>query len=710
MKMNGSGFWVPGLKNKTRPTRIQHVGRVLLFGPAVAALFAAAMQWPTVEAQAPAPSFAATVYPVLEKANCRSCHTDEGVASGTRLHFPPETASSDEIDAFGLTLAALVNRADPSSSLLINKPTNRIRHVGGVKIAPDSADEQVVRTWVQHLATVSDSAVSAARARLETVKPAVAHQVALRRLTHSQYNNTVRDLLGDYSRPADRFPPEDFVGGFKNQTRTQGIPPVLEDAYSTAAERMAMNAFRAGDVNGLVPCKPASPRDAKCRDQFVRAFGEKAFRRPLNDVEVRRYNELFAEQASRTGKFLEGTRVVVEAMLQSPKFLFHVTSGEAGSPPSREASAFAEATADRRSLGGGWSADRRDYAIANRLSYLLWDTMPDRALLDAAAKGELRTAEGLERVARTMLQDKRARQATDEFFAQWLRFDRMLTAAKDDGRYPSFTPELAAMMVQETRMLLGHLVWNDLNFMDALTADYGFLNADLARLYGLPEPAGEFEMVKFPESFPRAGILGQATFLASTTGPVETSPTARGMFVREHLLCQIVPNPPPGVNTNLPEPATADAARAKRERMIEHVENQSCSGCHRLMDPIGFGLEKYDAVGAWRDQEIVDISAGSGESRRSKPVNVDITATGEIAGLPNSTFGDSRTLGRVLASSPVCQDCVVRQMFRYAFGRAEIPSDRSTVTGTAATFRSSGFKFKELLISLVRSPQFLEGL
>jgi hypothetical protein len=128
------------------------------------------------------------------------------------------------------------------------------------------------------------------------------------------------------------------------------------------------------------------------------------------------------------------------------------------------------------------------------------------------------------------------------------------------------------------------------------------------------------------------------------------------------------------------------------------------------MDPIGFGLEKYDAIGAWRDKEIVDISAGAGESRRSKPVSVDITATGEIAGLPNSTFGDSRALGRVLASSPVCQDCVVKQMFRYAFGRAEGPSDRQTVSGTAATFRSSGFKFKELLISLVRSPQFLEGL
>ena len=275
-----------------------------------------------------APNFVETVYPVFEKANCRSCHTDEGVASGTRLHFPPEAAASDELEAFGVTLAALVDRDDPARSLLLNKPTNRVRHVGGTKIEPGSPEEQAVRAWVQHLATVPDAAVNVARARLAVVRPVVSHEVGLRRLTHSQYNNTVRDLIGDYSRPADRFPPEDFVGGFKNQTRSQGIPPVLEDAYSRAAERMALNAFRAGDVNNLIPCKPASARDAKCREQFVRAFGERAFRRPLTSVEVRRYTDLFATQAAKAGKFLEGARVVVEAMLQSPKFLFHVTAGD----------------------------------------------------------------------------------------------------------------------------------------------------------------------------------------------------------------------------------------------------------------------------------------------------------------------------------------------------------------------------------------------
>src|SRR5712691_396949 len=318
-------------------------------------------------------SFSRTLYPIFEAAQCRGCHTDDGVASATRLHFPEPNASPEEIEAFGITLAALVDRADPARSLLINKPTNRERHTGGVRIQPGSFDEEALVEWVRHLAGLPEAVVAAARDRLAAGTAASTSNQLLRRLTHSQYNNTVRDLLGDYSRPAYRFPPEDFVNGFKNQLRTQGMPPMLAEVYSAAAEKMALNAFRAGDVNALVPCKPTSARDVRCRDQFVQGFGLRAFRRPLSGVELRRYGALFTAQAAKTGKFLEGARIVVEAMLQSPKFLFHVESRLRA----------AEASAS-------------DYEIASRLSYFLWDTMPDRRLIDAAGNGELRTAEGLE--------------------------------------------------------------------------------------------------------------------------------------------------------------------------------------------------------------------------------------------------------------------------------------------------------------------------
>jgi hypothetical protein len=661
-------------------------------------LVAIALIAPALAAQAPI-SFTRTVYPIFENAQCRGCHSDDGVASATRLHFPEPNASPDEIDAFGLTLAALVDRTDPSRSLLINKPTNRVRHTGGLRIQPGSFDEEALRTWVEYLAGVSPDTVAAARERLAASTTASAPDQHLRRLTHSQYNNTVRDLLHDFSRPADRFPPEDFVNGFKNQLRTQGIPPLVAEAYSGAAEKLALNAFRAGDVNGLIPCNPskssglppASSRgkpvpaiDTRCRDQFVRSFGQRAFRRPLTEAELDRYTALFTAQTAQTGKsaqFLDGARVVVEAMLQSPKFLFHAEGGD---------------------------GTFRDYEIASRLAYFLWDTMPDQRLFEAANAGELRTADGIERVARRMLDRPPARQAVDEFFAEWLRFDRALGSVKDRRRYPEFTPELAAMMVQETRMLLDDLVWNDRNFMEAFTADYSFLNSELARLYGVPAPSGEFERVPFPADSHRSGLLGQASFLAANAGPVETSPTARGIFIREQLLCQHVPNPPPGVNTQIPEPE-ADHPLARRQRMQAHASNPMCASCHRLMDPIGFGLENYDASGRWRDSEVIEFE-GSGRRAAVRKVELPIDSQGEIAGLADSSFSEPRQIGRLLAGSSACQECVVKQLFRYAFGRLETRADRDTIKKTFAVFRDSGFKFKELLIALVRSPQFLEGL
>ena len=251
-------------------------------------------------------------------------------------------------------------------------------------------------------------------------------------------------------------------------------------------------------------------------------------------------------------------------------------------------------------------------------------------------------------------------------------------------------------------------MWNDGNFMDAFTADYTFLNSDLATVYGLPAPSGEFERVRFPAGSRRAGLLGQASFLSSNAGPVETSPTARGIFVREQFLCQHVPNPPPGVNTEVPEP-TIDRPLARRQRMQAHVSNPTCASCHRLMDPIGFGLENYDAIGQWRDTEVIEFES-TRRNTPSKKVELPIDGTGEIAGLANAGFSDPKQIGRLLADSRGCQECVVKQVFRYAFGRLETPADRETIKTAFTAFRDSGFKFKELLVALVRSPQFLDGI
>jgi hypothetical protein len=622
-------------------------------------------------------SFSRTLYPVLEKAACRSCHNPDGVASVTRLQFPEPDAGPDHIEAFGRSLVSLVDRDRPEESLLLKKPTNRIKHAGGERIKQGSEEEGILRAWILRLSKMSESEVAAALRAIEEKSAAAgpARPAALlRRLTHSQYNNTIRDLLSDQSAPASQFPPEDFVNGFKNQQQAQSLSPLLVEAYSAAAERLARNAFQGGDQRGLIPCKPAAA-PAGCRARFIREFGLKAFRRPLGPDEEKRYQELFQRETD----FLQGARLVVEAMLQSSNFLFRLDD-----------------TSDPK---------LKPYVTASRLSYTLWDSMPDSGLLEKAAHGELSTTEDIEATARRMLADPRARHSLDEFVSQWLRFDRLLTATKDRRRYPNFNREAAAAMTEEARIFIADLVWNDRNFMDTFTADYSFINADLAAIYGVQAPVREFDRVNLPAESERAGLLGQGLFLALTAKPDDTSPTARGLFIREQFLCQHVAEPPPGVNTNLPE-ITEAKPQTNRERLSEHVTNPSCSTCHSLIDPIGFGFEKFDAIGARRDKfKLSFFARDHGGDRRRQPrmIELEMDTAGYVAGLPDSKFSSPRELGAVLARSPQCQECMVKQYFRYLSGRMETPADRTLISQVTEDFRKSQFRFKELIISLIRA-------
>jgi hypothetical protein len=502
-----------------------------------------------------------------------------------------------------------------------------------------------------------------------------AEPAALRRLTHSQYNNTVRDLLGDRSLPANQFPPEDFVNGFKNQYAAQNLSPLLADAYSTAAEKLARTAFREGSSNGLVRCQPS----AACRTEFIQSFGLKAFRRPLDAAEIRRYEELFQKEPDFPG----GAQLVAEAMLQSPNFLFRLE--DTGNPK--------------------W----RPYAAATRLSYALWDSMPDDALLAAAGRGELDTPQAVAQTARRMLDDPKARQALEEFVGQWLRFDRVLTTTKERRAFPLFTPETAIAMTQEARHFVSDLVWGGRDFMQLFTAGYGYPNSDLARIYGIAAPASDFDPAPFPANSERAGILGQALFLTLTAKPEETSPTARGLFVREQFLCQHVADPPPGVNTNLP-PVIEDKPMTNRDRMAVHATNKACAGCHNLIDPIGYGFEKFDAIGQRRDKLKLTFGQSFGESKQPRPktstVELDLDTTGQVAGLPNSGFTSPKELGSVLAASPQCQECIVKQYFRFVTGRTETSADRPLIHRVFEDFRKSGFRFTELVISMVMAREF----
>ena len=625
--------------------------------------------------------FVNQLLPVFTNAQCRLCHNDNGVASRSRLQFPDAAANRSRLKAFGLSLRTFVDPEQPARSLLVLKPTQRIEHTGGQRIAPGSPEEGTLFTWVRYLAALPNVE---GRPSTPRSKP----HGRIRRLTHSQYNNTVHDLLGDQTNPADQFPQEDYIHGYRNQIEGQGISPLLAEGYRQAAEKLARNAFRGGDHQRLIPCDPTSSTDESCRDAFIRSFGRKAFRRPLTNEEAQTYGELFRLGANRRNQFIEGARMVVEAMLQSPSFLFYA---EPEPPP-----------------------ELRPYQAAALLSYFLWDTMPDDALLQAAEDGHLDTKDDIRSQASRMLDDPRSRRAFGQFLAQWLRFDRVETAVRDRRIYPEFSAELVDSMLEETRRLFNHLVWQSGDFTEFFSGDYGFLNTTMAKLYGFSAPKEEFQRITFPVDSGRAGILGQATFLTVTSKPADTSPTERGLFVRKHFLCQTVPPPPVGTDTTLPA-LSDDSPMTTRERLLVHLSNPACAACHGLVDNVGFGFERYDAIGRFREHQTVTIFPTQDERRRkvrTKPTEyaLPIDPAGFIHGLAGSEFSSPAELGRYLANDPGCQKCVVKQLFHYALGRPETDADQPSIAFAFERFRDSRFQFRELILAIVTTESFLGTL
>ncbi len=619
-----------------------------------------------------AADFMRDVVPVLERGGCAGCHNPNGVASGTRLRFPEEHAPN--ID-FGNSLHVLVNRANPEKSLLLNKPTLRVAHAGGKRIEPGSADEKLFREWVDYLAAAPLESL-----RTEAVQEAGPAKRALRRLTHAQYNNTMRDLLGDSSRLADSFPPEDFIGGFRNQYPGQNASPMLTESYSSAAEKLARQAFRTGDSRNLISCKTF---DLLCRDRFLKEFGRRAFRRPLTAIELARYQKLFSSEK----QFYSGAQLALEAMLQSPAFLMRV---EHGTNPAQQG-----------------------YEVASKLAYAIWNSTPDDALLSAAAQGQLATSAGVEKETRRLLASDKAQDSVKEFLADWLRLDRLNGTIRERRQHPQFTPELTVAMAEESRRLAEALIWQRGNFMEFFSATYSYLNSDLARIYGVTAPGIEYAKVELPANTERAGILGHASFLTATSKPAETSPTARGLFVREHFLCQDVPQPPPGVSTNLP-PITKEKPVTTRERLGIHLSSPSCASCHTLIDPIGFGFEKFDAIGARREKLHVTVQPERKSTDKAANFDLDLDTSGWVAGLVSTTgtsapFTSPRELGKILAGSAQCQECVVKQAFRYLMGRHESAADAAVIEKATQEFQASGFQFQELLVSLVKWTTYPPG-
>ncbi len=635
--------------------------------------------------------FVDKLYPKLTQTQCQLCHNDNGVATETTLEFPSRSASREQIAAFGYVLGEYVNKTKIDESPLLTKPTAREEHTGGQRILQGSPEEQLLLQWIKHLSTLSKAEEERAQKLIERTRQWKLEPLSVQRLTHSQYNNTVRDLLNDQSQPANSFPKEDFIHGFKNQLEGQGVSPLLTEAYSSAAERLARAAFRGGDQHKLLPVTPKTHDDADAASAFVKDFGRRLFRRPLSQEENEKYSEMLLaasaaaysgmtepDQAAGERAFLSGAQLVLETMLQSPSFLFITNHGKQG--------------------------PNYAYELVARMSYLLWDAEPDRRLLDLAESGKLKSKEQVEALAKQMLDDPRTIQALDEFLSQWLRFDRVTGATRDRRKFREFNSEIAMAMVEETRLLFHNLVERDENFMQFFDADYTYVNSSLAQLYGLPVPTDDrFTKVAYPEDSGRAGVLGHGSFLVSTSKPAETSPTSRGLFIRNQFLAQEIAPPPPGVNSVLPE-ISEDKPMTNRQRLEVHLNSEACASCHRLIDPIGYAFEQYDAIGNFQSK--VTLRFGTREKPKNMELELDTSAF--IQGMEAPTFSQPKELGRILAKSETCQRCIVKQYFRYAFGREETAADQPILDEAFRRFRDSGFHFREIILALVTSDLYLQ--
>jgi hypothetical protein len=490
----------------------------------------------------------------------------------------------------------------------------------------------------------------------------------LRRLNLAEYARTVHDLLGvDTSMVTSTFPPDNTGLGFTNNADVLSVTSLQAEAYMTASEQFATTAV--ANLSTLLPCDPTKTGEDACAKQFIAAFGLRAFRRPPTADEGTTFFGLYSS-ARMGGAFADGIALVIEGMLQSADFLYRVEATDPTAPLTS-------------------TSPVAPYEMATRLSYFLWGTLPDQPLFDAAAAGQLATPDQVKTQVTRMMADPRAHQAVASFHGEWLSTGVVLGVDKDKTMFPEFTDAIRADMQQELATFVDQAFWVDGKYETLMTAPYSYMNAELAKFYGVTPPAGAGFQKVMLDPTQRAGIVTSPAILASNAKPNQTSPVLRGKFVREQLLCQQLPPPPANLVIVVPQVMPGSTTR---QRFAMHEQQASCASCHKLMDGMGLGFEQYDPLGRWR-------TADQG---------LPIDASGTIIGTDdiNGDFVGGVQLAQKLAGSTEARGCFVREWFRFANGRSEIPADQCTLQSLNDQFDAEGHDMRQLLTSIAMSDAF----
>ena len=485
----------------------------------------------------------------------------------------------------------------------------------------------------------------------------------MHRLNQTEYRNTTRDLLGTALDPAANFPADDVSFGFDNIAQVLSVSPLLFELYEQAAQELTEEVLNTGIRDSIVFC---DPNLASCRSDVFRELASRAWRRPASEEEVTRLQSLFDVALNEGEGVEEGLELAIRGILLSPHFIYRP---ELDDDPLSD---------QPRTLN--------DYELASRLSYFLWSSMPDQTLFQAAANGALQGETELRAQVDRMLSDPKAQALVDNFAGQWLRIRSLEDHVPDYATFPRWDGALRDAMGQETKLFFGEFLSGNVSMDELLLTDFTFLNDRLADHYGLPFDLGsQLERVNVGANDQRFGLLTLGSLLTVTSTPIRTSPVKRGVWILEQLLCNEPPPPPPGVE-GLPEGDMSSGSL--RDRLELHRADPTCASCHNLMDPLGLGLEHYDAIGSYRTEDD----------------GFPVDASGQL--IDGQAFTNAREMAALIQEDERFDLCVVEKLFTYALGRPVASTEHPFIEAIAADFAQSGSELPELIKLIVTSEPF----
>ena len=493
-------------------------------------------------------------------------------------------------------------------------------------------------------------------------------RVGARRLSEDQYRQTIADVFGPTIKVGGRFEPEIRRDGLLATGAGQvSVTASGLEQYDAMAHDIAEQVVSEKHRVTLLPCTPADAKapDDACAQQFLSEVGFLLYRRPLTVDEMQSRVKVAADTARNLHGFYDGLAEALATMLESPKFLFLKQTAEAD--PEHP---------------GEFRLDA--YSKATQLSLFLWNAPPDKALLNAARDGKLESERGLAEQTDRLMSSPRLEQGVRAFFSDMLGFDEFSTLSKDPVLYPKFTLKVVEDAREQTlRTIVDHLLVRKGDYRDLFTTPNTFLTTRLGSVYGVAVASrGGWPDAWSPYSYakddPRAGILSQISFVALHAHPGRSSPTLRGKAIRELVLCQRVPSPPPNVDFKLLQDVKNPQFKTTRDRLTAHRTAPTCAGCHKIMDPIGLAMENFDADGGYRTTEN----------------GVAIDTTGELDGMK---FDTPYGLAKAVHDDPAATACVLQRVYEYAQGRPLGKGDASASKSLADDFASNGYRFPTLL-------------